>query len=92
MRAVYRLHGWLNSSVHGHGHFNLARPSPIATHTRRLCQHQLARGTCMWKRNGLSIVLLGLMLLFLCGQVAAGLQVQNQELLQHGRAPLDVWQ
>ncbi|WP_313436385.1 DUF6766 family protein [Stenotrophomonas sp.] len=45
----------------------------------------------MWKRNGLSIVLLGLMLLFLSGQVAAGLQVHNQELLQHGRAPLDVW-
>lgn len=45
----------------------------------------------MWKRNGLSLVLLGLMLLFLGGQIAAGLQVHNQELMQHGRLPLDLW-
>lgn len=46
----------------------------------------------MWKRNGLSLVLLALMLLFLGGQVVAGLQVHNEELQQHGRTPLDLWQ
>lgn len=45
----------------------------------------------MWKRNGLSLVLLGLMLLFLGGQIASGLQVHNEELVQHGRLPLDLW-
>ncbi|OBU68481.1 hypothetical protein A9K58_06635 [Stenotrophomonas maltophilia] len=45
----------------------------------------------MWKRNGLSLVLLVLTLLFITGQALAGLQVHNQELVQHGRAPLDLW-
>lgn len=45
----------------------------------------------MWKRNGLSLVLATLTLLFLGGQMATGLHVHNEELLQHGRPALDLW-
>lgn len=45
----------------------------------------------MWKRNGLSLVLATLTLLFLGGQMATGLRVHNEELLQHGRPALDLW-
>lgn len=45
----------------------------------------------MWRRNGLSLVLLGLTLLFIGGQIATGFDVHNQDLIEHGRAPLDLW-
>ncbi len=45
----------------------------------------------MWRRNGLSLVLLGLTLLFIGGQIATGLNVHNQDLIEHGQAPLDLW-
>ncbi len=45
----------------------------------------------MWKRNGLSIVLLLLLLCFLGGQVWTGLLAHNQELAEAHRAPLDLW-
>ena len=45
----------------------------------------------MWKRNGLSLVLLALTVLFIAGQALSGLQVHNEELVHHGRAPLDLW-
>lgn len=45
----------------------------------------------MWKRNGLSLVLLGLALLFLAGQALTGWQVHNEELVQHGVPALDLW-
>jgi hypothetical protein len=46
----------------------------------------------VWKRNGLSIVLLLLSVTFLAGQIAAGLQVHNEELLQHGRRAMSLAQ
>ena len=45
----------------------------------------------MWKRNGLSIVLLLLLLCFLGGQVWTGFLAHNQELAEAHRAPLDLW-
>lgn len=45
----------------------------------------------MWKRNGLSLVLLALTVVFIVGQAVAGHHVHNQELTQHGRAPIDLW-
>jgi hypothetical protein len=45
----------------------------------------------MWKRNGLSIVLLLLLLCFLGGQVWTGFLAHNQELADADRAPLDLW-
>ncbi|ALA86669.1 DUF6766 family protein [Stenotrophomonas geniculata] len=45
----------------------------------------------MWKRNGLSLVLLALTLVFIVGQAVAGHHVHNQELIEHGRAPIDLW-
>ncbi len=45
----------------------------------------------MWKRNGLSIVLLFLLLCFLGGQVWTGFLAHNQELTEAHRAPLDLW-
>jgi len=45
----------------------------------------------MWKRNGLSLVLLVLTVVFIGGQAIAGHHVHNQELLQHGRTPIDLW-
>jgi len=45
----------------------------------------------MWKRNGLSLVLLVLTLVFIVGQAVAGHHVHNQELVEHGRAPIDLW-
>lgn len=45
----------------------------------------------MWKRNGLSLVLLVLTIVFIGGQAVAGHHVHNQELMQHGRAPIDLW-
>jgi hypothetical protein len=44
-----------------------------------------------WRRNGLSLVLIALMVLSLAGQVAMGLQVYNRELLEHGALPLSIW-
>lgn len=38
----------------------------------------------MWKRNGLSLVLLALTILFIAGQALAGLQVYNDERIEHG--------
>ncbi|MBN6150199.1 hypothetical protein JR065_07590 [Xanthomonas sp. AmX2] len=46
----------------------------------------------MWKRNGLSIVLLALMLAFVAGQAVAGLDVLNQERAEHGWALLSMWE
>jgi len=45
----------------------------------------------MWKRNGLSIVLLFLLLCFLGGQVWTGFLAHNQELAEAHRAPSDLW-
>lgn len=45
-----------------------------------------------WKRNGLSIVLLLLSITFLAGQIAAGFQVHNEELIQHGRRAMSLAQ
>jgi hypothetical protein len=45
----------------------------------------------MWKRNGLSIVLLLLLLCFLGGQVWTGFLAHNQELAEARRAPLGLW-
>ncbi len=45
----------------------------------------------MWKRNGLSLVLLALTVVFIVGQAVAGHHVHNQELTQHGCAPIDLW-
>lgn len=45
----------------------------------------------MWKRNGLSLVLLVLTVVFIVGQAVAGHHVHNEELTQHGRAPIDLW-
>jgi len=42
----------------------------------------------MWKRNGLSIVLLALFLIFLCAQALFGWQAFNEERLQQGVPPL----
>lgn len=42
----------------------------------------------MWRRNGLSIVLLALMAVFLVAQALTGWQVHNEELAQHGLPPL----
>lgn len=46
----------------------------------------------MWKRNGLSIVLLLLLLCFLGGQVWTGFLAHNQELADAHRASLDLWE
>ncbi|WP_414494803.1 DUF6766 family protein [Stenotrophomonas maltophilia] len=45
----------------------------------------------MWKRNGLSLVLLALAFVFIVGQAVAGHHVHNQDLLEHGRVPIDLW-
>lgn len=42
----------------------------------------------MWRRNNLSIVLLGLMVVFLCAQALTGWNVHNEELAQHGQRAL----
>jgi len=42
----------------------------------------------MWRRNGLSIVLFGLMALFLVAQALTGWHVHNEELNQHGVAAM----
>jgi len=44
-----------------------------------------------FKRNGLSLVLLGLTLLFIGGQALSGQHAYNDELRQHGQAPLLLW-
>ncbi len=44
----------------------------------------------MWKRNGLSLVLLALAVLFLAGQALTGWRVHNADLQQHGRHALDL--
>jgi hypothetical protein len=41
-----------------------------------------------WKRNGLSLVLTGLFLVFLVGQVLTGWSVDNEARMQTGREPL----
>lgn len=45
----------------------------------------------MWKRNGLSIVLLLLLCCFLVGQVWAGFLSHNEALRQAHRSTLDIW-
>lgn len=42
----------------------------------------------MWRRNGLSLVLLALMAVFLVAQALTGWQVHNEELSQHGAPTL----
>jgi len=42
----------------------------------------------MWRRNGLSIVLVVLTVLFLSAQAVTGWNVHNEELAQHGQAAL----
>ncbi len=44
------------------------------------------------KRNGLSLVLLGLTLLFMVGQALSGHLAYNEELRQQGLAPLMFWE
>ena len=44
-----------------------------------------------WRRNGLSLVLIALMVASLIGQLVMGLQVYNRELLEHGALPLSLW-
>ena len=44
-----------------------------------------------WRRNGLSLVLVALMVASLAGQVVMGLEVYNRELLEHGALPLSLW-
>lgn len=46
----------------------------------------------MWKRNGLSIVLFGLLLCFLGGQIWTGFLAQNEELAETHRAGVDLWE
>jgi len=46
----------------------------------------------MWKRNGLSIVLLALLLCFLAGQIGFGFLAHNEELAENHRAGLDLWE
>jgi len=41
-----------------------------------------------WKRNGLSLVLTGLFLVFLAGQVLTGWSVDNEARMEAGQAPL----
>lgn len=45
----------------------------------------------MWRRNGLSLVLFGLMAVFLTGQALTGWHVFNEELNQHGVASIGLW-
>ncbi|WP_058195995.1 DUF6766 family protein [Xanthomonas translucens] len=45
-----------------------------------------------WKRNGLSLVLLGLTLLFMAGQAFSGHFAYNDELRQYRQAPLMFWE
>lgn len=45
----------------------------------------------MWKRNGLSIVLLFLLVCFLCGQVWTGFLAHNEELSETHRVALSLW-
>lgn len=46
------------------------------------------RGDSFWRRNGLSLVLVALMLASVGGQVAAGIRVNNQERAEQGARPL----
>lgn len=43
----------------------------------------------VWRNNGLSITLFALFLVFLAGQAGTGWHEQVNELLAHGRAPID---
>lgn len=43
-------------------------------------------------KNGLSIVMLGLFLIFIFGQLIMGWHVKNEELLENGRYPLALFQ
>lgn len=45
----------------------------------------------MWRRNGTSLVLFGLMAVFLAGQALTGWHVFNEELTQHGMASIGLW-
>jgi hypothetical protein len=51
-----------------------------------------ARKHTFWFRNSLSIVLISLLLLFLAGQVWTGFHQKNEELREHGHAPLSLTQ
>lgn len=45
-----------------------------------------------WKNNSLSIVMFSLFALFLIGQIVTGLQVNNEDLQQHGQAAMGLWE
>lgn len=45
-----------------------------------------------FRKNGLSIVMLGLFLVFIVGQLVMGWQVKNEELLENGKQPLALFQ
>ena len=45
----------------------------------------------MWRRNGLSLVLFGLMAVFVTAQALTGWHVHNEELGQHGLASIGLW-
>ena len=44
-----------------------------------------------WRRNGLSLTVGGLMLLFLCGQIVAGHNAYNEVLARAHQPMLDLW-
>ena len=48
------------------------------------------RDGTFWRRNGLSLVLVALMLASLGGQVAAGIRVYNEERAEQGEGPLSI--
>ncbi|WP_394540223.1 hypothetical protein PRJ39_06485 [Lysobacter enzymogenes] len=50
----------------------------------------MRREPTFFRRNGLSLVLAAIFLVFLLGQILAGHAAWNEELLREGRAPLDL--
>ena len=48
----------------------------------------LARLRSTWRRNGLSIVIASLFVLFMAGQAAVGVAQYNEERLEHGQASI----
>ncbi|QQP99064.1 DUF6766 family protein [Lysobacter enzymogenes] len=44
-----------------------------------------------WRRNGLSLVLAAIFVVFLLGQVLTGQAAWNEEIAREGRAPLTLW-
>ncbi|NUP10179.1 MAG: hypothetical protein HOW73_29365 [Polyangiaceae bacterium] len=51
-----------------------------------------ARARAVWRDNGLSIVLIGLFLIFVGGQLAMGFAAHNDERVEHGLAKLSLSQ